>query len=195
MDEVWSAVSHTLGFGLEHLVLQGAGDLNGWGNELDNRIAGNDGSNLLIGGRGDDALHGGRSADRLKGGADRDDLEGDKGKDKLTGGGGNDEFVFRALQDGRDTITDFRHENGNNDRFLIDVSGFKAGLDAGGHLLRGQFQVSRDNHARDEDVRFIFDTRDETLWFDKNGSKQGGLTLLADLQSSAELTHNDIWLV
>jgi len=195
VDKVRSTVSYTLGFGLENLVLQGAGDLDGTGNELDNRIAGNDGSNLLIGGGGDDTLYGGRSADRLKGSADRDDLEGGKGKDKLTGGGGNDEFVFRALQDGRDTITDFRQENGNNDRFLIDVSGFKAGLDAGGHLLRGQFQVSHDNHALDEEVRFIFDTRDETLWFDKNGSKGGGLTLMADLQDSATVTHDDIWLV
>jgi Ca2+-binding RTX toxin-like protein len=139
-------------------------------------------------------LGSGRRGRRVQGGAAKDSLAGSEGQDKLVGGGGNDEFVFYDRFEGDDTITDFKNKSGNNDRFVIDASGFKDGLEAG-KLARDQFQTGSGHAAEDADIRFIFDTDDNTLWFDKNGSKDGGLTLLADLQASAEVGAGDIFLV
>ena len=62
------------------------------------------------------------------------------------------------------------------------------------HLTYDQVQIGESHEAQDRQVRFLLDTRDGTLWSDWNGSKEGGLTLLAHLQPGAELTHQDIWL-
>ena len=48
----------TLGANVEHLVLQGGADLQGYGNRLVNAIYGNTGNNVLDGGIGADALTG-----------------------------------------------------------------------------------------------------------------------------------------
>lgn len=62
-DEVWASVSYDLGAELENLVLTGTGDIDGWGNALDNRITGNAGDNRLDGGEGADTLAGGAGDD------------------------------------------------------------------------------------------------------------------------------------
>ena len=79
-DAVFSTVDFTLSANVETLVLQGAGNLSGTGNTLDNKLFGNTGDNTLNGG---------------------------VGADRLTGGAGNDTFVFNALQANGDTIIDF----------------------------------------------------------------------------------------
>ena len=81
-----------------------------------------------------------------------------------------------------------------DDSFLIDAAGFGSGLVAG-VLLDTQFQTRTDNLAQDTDDRFIFRTTDTTLWFDRNGTETGGLTLVADLQAGASLTNADILIV
>jgi len=73
----------------------------------DDRLWGNAGTDVLLGGRGDDSLRGGRGDDRLDGGEGRDLLAGGRGDDILTGGADADVFLFRAAQDGADTITDY----------------------------------------------------------------------------------------
>ena len=77
VDIVRSTTTLALGVNLENLILVGGGVLNGFGNDLGNRIIGNASNNFLSGNGGDDVL---------------------------TGGAGIDNFVFRA---GRDIITDF----------------------------------------------------------------------------------------
>lgn len=86
-------------------------------------------------------------------------------------------------------------KGGNDDRLLIDASGFQGGLDRGGHLARDRFQAGEGHQARDAEIRFLFDTRDATLWFDRNGDASGGLSLVADLQAGAQLTHEDVWMI
>jgi Ca2+-binding RTX toxin-like protein len=51
-DAVHAFVSHTLGANVENLLLTGAGDIDGTGNDLANSIVGNGGSNHLDGGAG-----------------------------------------------------------------------------------------------------------------------------------------------
>ena len=53
-DTVKSAMDYTLGPDLEKLTLTGTANLNGWGNSLNNVLAGNAGVNILAGGAGND---------------------------------------------------------------------------------------------------------------------------------------------
>src|SRR5262245_51544882 len=79
-DAVFASVDYALTANVETLVLQGAGNLAGTGNALNNSIFGNSGDNTLNGGAGADVL---------------------------TGGAGNDTFVFRAGQANGDAVVDF----------------------------------------------------------------------------------------
>ena len=175
-----------LGAEVEDLVLVGSERLSGTGNGSANRLTGNAAQNTLAGGRGADSRMGNGGGDRLIGGL---------GRDSMTGGRGNDAIQFNSRADGGDTITDFHNAIGNNDLFRIDASGFGAGLVAGSTLVAGRFASRADNHAQDADDRFIIRTTDATLWFDRNGSGAGGLSLVADLQGGAVVTAGDILLV
>ena len=62
-DTVFASVNYGLTANVENLVLQGAADLQGFGNGLANAIFGNSGNNLLDGGAGADAMVGGAGND------------------------------------------------------------------------------------------------------------------------------------
>jgi Ca2+-binding RTX toxin-like protein len=100
-DTVLASVSHSLGAGIEALLLTGAANLNGTGNTLANLLAGNTGANSLSGGDAADTLSGGDGNDTLAGGA---------GADSLAGGLGNDRYQVEAGDlatdaGGADTVT------------------------------------------------------------------------------------------
>lgn len=78
IDTVKASVSYALSANVENLILTGAVNIDGTGNELDNRITGNGGDNVLA---------------------------GEKGNDVLEGGSGNDTYVYN-LNDGLDAIID-----------------------------------------------------------------------------------------
>ena len=194
-DTVVTSVDYRLAFGIDNASVEGAGNVSLTGNFLDNILSGGEGRNNLSGLGGRDDLSGLGGEDILSGGTGTDRLAGDRGADRLTGGAGNDTFVFSSRATAGDTITDFRNTAKNNDVFEIDASGFGGGLTAG-RLNANQF-VSRvdDNVAQDRNDRFVFDASDDTLWFDANGSRNGGLKLLADLDLNVTLTASDIFLV
>jgi hypothetical protein len=106
IDWIQSSVSYALAANIENLSLTGARNINGQGNELNNKIIGNSGVNRISGGKGQDTLMG-------MGGADR-----------LTGNQGADRFVYAAavIPDSRvgalDRLTDFNAKEG--DRILLD---------------------------------------------------------------------------
>ncbi|WP_460147384.1 calcium-binding protein [Pseudomonas sp. H2_H03] len=72
-----------------------------------------DGGDTLIGNAGDDILFGQGGNDNLSGGAGNDILVGGKGNDTLTGGAGADTFVWLKGDTGSDTVTDFKHGEGD----------------------------------------------------------------------------------
>ena len=89
-DRVQSAVSYTLGSGIEVLRLMGDVEIDGTGNGLDNVIRGNRQANVLRGRKGDDSLFGGLRDDTLYGGQGNDKLDGGENNDTLYGGDGTD---------------------------------------------------------------------------------------------------------
>lgn len=82
-DRVYSSVNHTLAANLEELNLQGAANLNGYGNELDNTIRGTSGANTLYGFDGDDILDAGAGIDRMYGGLGNDRFYVDEETDRV----------------------------------------------------------------------------------------------------------------
>jgi Ca2+-binding RTX toxin-like protein len=142
-------------------------------------------------------LNGFGGADRINAIAGQDTLIGGAGRDKMTGGGpGSDFFRYAKVGEGGDEITDFSSDDGfgDDDAFQISAAGFKGGLSAG-VLGAGQFKSGGNNQAGDANDRFIFRTGDETLWFDRDGNKDGFKpVLLADLQDGAVMTAADIFI-
>ncbi|MEO1298257.1 MAG: Ig-like domain-containing protein, partial [Cyanobacteria bacterium J06636_16] len=86
------------------------------GDAGDDSLGGGDGDDFLRGGQGNDRVRGGEGNDRLQGGQGNDSLNGGRGDDilvgaagidELTGGQGNDIFLYGAVGEFGDTITDF----------------------------------------------------------------------------------------
>jgi Ca2+-binding RTX toxin-like protein len=62
-DTILAESTFTLGANIENLTLQGTGNFNGTGNDLNNTLLGNSGNNILDGGLGADILRGGAGND------------------------------------------------------------------------------------------------------------------------------------
>ncbi len=116
-DIVSSNVTYNLGNNIENLTLTENGDINGRGNNSDNRITGNDGNNQLIGGNGSDTLVGGGGDDLLNGGDGNDILNGWTGADTMSGGAGDDIYV---VENSNDVI--YEGVNGGTDVVISSAS-------------------------------------------------------------------------
>lgn len=146
------------------------------------KLTGDSRDNHLIGNAGRDTLSGGMGHDVLEGGGQRD---------VLTGGDGADDFVFLSRGAVDDLILDFAHAS---DRIVLEGSAFGEGQ-ATGALASGHFVSGVAPVPLDGDDRFLFRTTDTTLWYDADGSGNKAAVLLADLQTGAVLTAEDIWLI
>ncbi|WP_339375400.1 calcium-binding protein [Chroogloeocystis siderophila] len=129
VDTVISSISYALGIYVDHLELTGYNeatnqyaDLDGYGNDMSNKIEGNGGSNYIYGYGGNDFLNGYSGNDYLNGGDGSDRLEGGESNDTLVGGLGADTFVFKNIFEGVDTIQDFNYLEG--DKIEVSASGF-----------------------------------------------------------------------
>jgi Ca2+-binding RTX toxin-like protein len=136
-DTVRSYINWTLSSNVERLELQGAGNLNGTGNSLNNTLVGNSGHNSLNGGDGNDYITAGGGNDTLNGGGNNDRLIGGAGSDILNGGAGNDVFQFNLVSDSpagpalRDSIVGgFSHGFDLIDLATIDANTLIAGNQA-----------------------------------------------------------------
>jgi Ca2+-binding RTX toxin-like protein len=123
---------------------------------------------------GGDMLAGNKRANTIWGFGGDDSLNGGRGDDDLYGGDGNDMFVFDSAKAGTDTIHDFA----SGDKIALKASGF-SGLTAG---------VVDAN-------QFVFDTTDNTLWFDQDGSEPIAAIKIAVLSNGYDITSNDLIII
>lgn len=70
-------------------------------------VYGGDGNDIINGNAENDTIYGNNGSDQINGGSDDDVIIGGAGADTLTGGTGNDRYVYSALNEAGDTITDF----------------------------------------------------------------------------------------
>jgi Ca2+-binding RTX toxin-like protein len=120
IDTVSSTITRSLTWGfIENLILQGAANINGTGNALNNSLVGNGMNNLLAGQAGNDVLLGGGGNDQLFGQAD---------KDNLTGGAGNDKFGFQAIAHTAAGLGDVIVDLDDNGDDVMDFTGIIPGV-------------------------------------------------------------------
>lgn len=149
-------------------------------------------ADILRGDAADNVLRGMNGSDRLEGGAGQDRLIGGTGRDILTGGADADVFEWYGRADLQDAITDF--ETGV-DILRFEGAGFGFGALTGG-LALNRFHASATGAAEDVYDRFLFNTTDSTLWFDKDGSgTRHKAILVADLQDGVMITAASIDLI
>jgi endoglucanase len=155
----------------------------GAGNDFAN---GGSGKDTLLGETGSDRLMGASGSDTINGGTERDFIFGGTGKDNLTGGTGLDAFYILTKPEAGDRITDF--EKGDKLMLRADQFGLGKGTDLGDIFADGL-------KTRDAADRFVWDDGANSLWFDANGSKSGGLMLVVELANTYNLSAGDILLI
>jgi serralysin len=134
----------------------------------------------LIGSSNKDILTGDANANVIKGGAGDDLIDGGLGEDELWGDSevfgvdGADTFAINGLNTGVKTIMDFDVF----DMIKIDRAGF--GLAEGYQLIDGMTYIVGENAtAQTEHWTFLFDTKNNQLYFDEDGNGAGEAVLLA----------------
>ena len=138
-DTVYSQVDFHLGDNVENLFLQGAADLNGWGNAMANVLVGNGGANQLSGGDGADGLHGGGGNDLLDGGL---------GADILYGGAGDDTYMVDNIGDRVSEQATVGVDDGGTDLVMSSVSFLLSGF-VDNLTLTGQASITGAGNAGD----------------------------------------------
>lgn len=174
-DTVQTRLSYTLADNVEDLLLTGTLAINGFGNDLNNMLAGNIGANLLSGGGGNDRLN------------------GNLGSDTLIGGSGNDVFVFDSALNAttnRDTITDFTL---GLDTIELNKSVFTA-LPGEGSLLSQYFNASASGAAADDNDYILYNTTSGSLFYDADGNGQGVAIEFATLTNTPTISAKDFLL-
>ena len=129
------------------------------------------GDELIVGTVKDDRLLGGAGDDTILGGSGRDYIWGGQGADRLTGGAGADRFVYLAVNEGGDVITDF----GGGD--VIDLSAIARKYSWTGDVLEKGY------------IRFVQSGQDTLVMVDVTGGANS-LTKLATLTNVNAATLN-----
>ena len=115
---------------------------------------------------GNDSITGSKMSDVIDGGVGNDNLRGGLGKDKIYGGLGSDRFIFdSALSVGHtDTIKDFQRGIDKlvlDDDIFTEMVGKKA--IGSGNLVRGTKAIQSDDY-------YIYNTKNDMLYYDADGS-------------------------
>jgi serralysin len=171
IDTIRTSLSVTLQNGMERVELIGLGDVSAIGNAADNTLIGNPGNNYL---------------------------EGGAGVDILTGGAGGDGFfiAFNGADQSPDTVTDFKS---GEDLLMLDLASFginpqALGITSSGMVGADTFVQGAGARALDPNDYFIFDTAQQILYIDPDGSgPQLALVGVHFSGSGVVLTADDIY--
>ncbi len=136
-------------------------------------------------------LAGGGAFDILVGNGGNDTLVGGSGADTLTGGSGADVFLFETYADRSDVITDFAS---GVDVVQVNAAAYGFGT-ATGAISAAAFSSGTTGLAQDASDRFIYNTTNGTLWFDRDGTGKVATVLLADFADGTVFVASDILLV
>jgi len=165
----------------------------GLGNDL---IFATDGNDTIIGGAGNDTISDFGGSNLLIGGAGNDSILafgvdtviGGTGADTLELGWGTQKVQYNSPSEGADQIFGFTEFA---DEFLISRLGFGGGL-ALGTLPASQFSAGIGvTSAANAAERFLFNTTDSTLRFDRDGTGASAPMLIATLDIGVFLTAID----
>jgi Ca2+-binding RTX toxin-like protein len=164
-------------------------------------IYGSNQRDTLTGDAADNLLDGRDGNDSLRGLDGRDFLIGLKGNDRLYGGAGRDFFLFDSASGDKsdvDTIEDFAD---GEDRLAFNRSTFDVASNGPSGLfdmihyhgtVNGVFQSAEGHVAARADIRILYDESNGRLYYDANGSHDGGLKLIADIGKGHHITAADI---
>lgn len=131
--------------------------------------------------------------DILIGGAGSDHLSGGSGRDKLTGGEGADWFIFDAILhkiNNVDTITDFTPSD--NDKLVLNKVIFTKLAE---NLDPENLVINASGRAVDSDDYLIFNSSNNTLYYDADGDGRGSAVALATLTGTVTLSHDDFFVI
>lgn len=160
------------------------------GEDNNDAMNGNAGYDRLIGGLGDDALYGGADNDSLYGDDGVDTLIGGAGVDYMNGGVGADKYRYDGLADTGDVIRFFSSID------TIQLKGSVFGGLAAGALAEARFKSNSTGLATETDDRFIYNTTNDNLYYDSNGSTAGGTkVLIADFSNNFAMEFLDITII
>lgn len=139
--------------------------------QLQLQLNGRGGRDTLVGGDGDDVLTGGAAID------------------VMTGGAGSDRFIYTSTSDRNDRITDF--ESGT-DVIVIDRSAFGGEISLG-ILEESQFMLG--NASVDTNTRFIYNSNNDRLLFDSDGTGSNEAIVIANFSNNPTLENTDIEII
>jgi Ca2+-binding RTX toxin-like protein len=137
-------------------------------------------------------------ADTISGNGGNNFLEGQGGSDTLTGGAGLDHFIYSAVNDGLDHITDFSGGGGQNDVLDFDHLAFGSGLAMGGAdtgTLDASHFVANATGATNAQQVYWYNTSNNTLYYDADGSGSGAAVAVAVFDNHFVLNDTDIHLI
>jgi Ca2+-binding RTX toxin-like protein len=136
--------------------------------------------------------------DTITGNGGNNFIEGQGGNDTLTGGNGLDRFIYSAVNDGLDHITDFSGHGGQNDELDFDHLAFGSGLAVAGAdtgTLDASHFVANGTGPTNADQKFWYDTDNSTLYYDADGSGSGAAVAVAVFNNGFVLNNTDIHLI
>ena len=158
--------------------------INATGTNNNDTLLGGTVNDVLNGGSGHDSIDGAAGNDTIDGGAGNDTIIGNAGDDRITLGDGSNVLVFNSSS-GTDTIVDYEEGDAiqlDNSKLLGAVSNF-----SDGSLNSSAFQTGTSDTASSSDVRVIYNTTNNKLFFDADGNAGGSAAIeLATFSSDVD---------
>ena len=161
-DTVESSSDHALSENVENLILTGTSDINGFGNSLNNVIAGNDGNNLIEGGSGNDLVDGGAGDDTAI-------YSGNFGDYLITYDAGTSAYTIEDTIDGRDGTDVISHAE-----YFVFADGLKTKDELIGNNLNGTENDDTLTGTEHDDMMDGFGGNDSISGMGGNDTLYGG---------------------